>query len=144
MLGRNKFVDKLSPCLQVRWKVAASKYSLTNTVQWHYNGGNFLLNPHKIHPTACPLDWDMGYNLWFDTLIDILLQSTQSTYEIWGYVGPCYNGTRPVLTTKTRQPSCWLPHYLHCRLRRMPQPSTATALAKWLSVDCLCCSDIVP
>ena len=75
------------------------------TVQCRYNAVNFLPNPHKIHLIARPLGRerererlslsaflrtedigvhivhplgrDMGCNLWFDTLIYILSQSTQ-------------------------------------------------------------------
>ena len=42
-----------------------------------YNEVNFLPNPHKIYPIAHPLGRDMRRNLWFDTLIYILLQSMQ-------------------------------------------------------------------
>ena len=48
-----------------------------NTVQRRYNAVNFLPNPHKIHPIARPLGRGMVCNLCFDTLIYILLQSTQ-------------------------------------------------------------------
>ena len=46
-------------------------------MQCRYNAVNFLPNPHKIHLIARPLGRDMGCNLWFDTLIYILSQSTQ-------------------------------------------------------------------
>ena len=48
-----------------------------NTVRCRYNAVNFLPNPHKIHLIARPLGRDKERNLWFDTLIYILSQSTQ-------------------------------------------------------------------
>ena len=48
-----------------------------NTVRRHYNAVDFLPNPHKKHPLARSLGWDMRCNLWFDTRIYILIQSTQ-------------------------------------------------------------------
>ena len=48
-----------------------------STVRCRYNAVNFLPNPHEIHPIACPLGRGIVCNLWFDTLIYILLQSTQ-------------------------------------------------------------------
>ena len=48
-----------------------------NTVRRCYNAVKFLLKSQKIHPTARPLGRDVGCYFWFETLIDILLQSTQ-------------------------------------------------------------------
>ena len=47
-----------------------------NSVRCRYNEVNFRPNSHKMHTIARPLGWVMGYNLWFDTLIYIVLQST--------------------------------------------------------------------
>ena len=52
-------------------------YIYIYTVRCRYNAVNFLSNPHKIHPIARPLGRGMVCDLWFDTLIYILLQSTQ-------------------------------------------------------------------
>ena len=48
-----------------------------HTVRCRYNAVNFLPSPHEIHPIARPLGRGMVCNLWFDTLLYILLQSTQ-------------------------------------------------------------------
>ena len=48
-----------------------------NTVWCHYNAVNFLQNPHKRHPIACPLGWGMRCLLCVQTLICILPQSLQ-------------------------------------------------------------------
>ena len=49
----------------------------TSTVRCRYNAVNFLPNPPNLHLIARSLGWDMGCNLWFDTLFYILLQSPQ-------------------------------------------------------------------
>ena len=68
---------------------ASSKYS---AVLLHYSTVNFQLNPHKIHPIACPLGWGMGCNLWFNT--DLYFGSFNAVlYEISCYIGLRYNGT---------------------------------------------------
>ena len=50
-------------------------------VRCRYKVVNFLPNPHKIHPIARLLGQNMGCNLWFDTLIQILLWSTQCSIK---------------------------------------------------------------
>ena len=37
----------------------------------------YEVHPHKIHSIACPLEQEMGHNLWFGILTYILLQSMQ-------------------------------------------------------------------
>ena len=60
------------------WYVlTALKLFILHEVQCRYNAVNFLPNPHKIQPISRPSGRDMGCNLWFDTLIYILHQSTQ-------------------------------------------------------------------
>ena len=46
----------------------------TYTVRCRYSAVGFLTNIHKIHPIARPLGRAMGCLLWFQHLIDILLQ----------------------------------------------------------------------
>ena len=48
------------------------------TVRCRCNAANIPPSPHKIHPIARPEKRDVGGNLLFDTLIYMLLQSTQS------------------------------------------------------------------
>ena len=51
---------------------------MTYTVRCRYNVVNFLPNPHKILIFFCPNRWAI---LWFDTLIQILLWSTQCSIK---------------------------------------------------------------
>ena len=57
-------------------------HSFINTVRCRYNAVNFLSNPHIIHPIARPLGRTMGCNLWFDTLIYILLHRCRIKYRV--------------------------------------------------------------
>ena len=72
----NPFSDMSITMPQSRVLQARAKNPLY-TVRCRYNAVNFLPNPHEIHPIARPLGRGMVCNLWFDTLIYILLQSTQ-------------------------------------------------------------------
>ena len=46
-----------------------------DTLRCHYNVINFLQNPHQRHSIAHTLGRDMGWLLWFQTLLYILPQS---------------------------------------------------------------------
>ena len=50
---------------------------LKYTLLRRYNAVNFYPNSLKMHPIARRLGEGMGRNLWFDTVIYIMLQSTQ-------------------------------------------------------------------
>ena len=65
----------------------------------------FYANPHKMHPGR-----DMRCNLWFHTLIYILLQSTQCCmkYRISYYFGPRYNGTGLYLHFASDNDNWWV------------------------------------
>ena len=67
---------------QVLWCHKASE--VTSIVWCLYNAVNFLPNPHKIHPIAHPLGWDMGCILWVQTVIYTLPQSMQ--WCMWYHV----------------------------------------------------------
>ena len=63
-----------------------------DTVQYHYDAINFLLNPHKRHLIARP--WGMGCLLWVQTLNNVLPQFLLFFYAISCYVALHYKSTQ--------------------------------------------------
>ena len=79
--GHN-FTQNIGDIYQFSPKVVTTDTPLADPCQWDtmwclYNAVNFHQNSHKMHPIAHPLGQDMGCNLWFDSLIQIMLQTTQ-------------------------------------------------------------------
>ena len=70
---------------------ASNVISTVNIVRCCYNAVNFLLNPHKIHSIARPLEARYGVYFdtkWYSASLNAVL------YEISSYIGTHHNGTR--------------------------------------------------
>ena len=99
--GRKQTLWRLWYEGEMRWECALCSVVLLWCV-------SCLPNPHNRHSIAHPWGWGIGCLLWIQTSVCVLPQSLYYVYNIYHYIGLCYNDTQLYIYVLT----CWWYHSL--------------------------------